>query len=208
MNTTTLVRVAQACAIAFILGGCAFGQKYSYQGSAVPMARIAANGSVAIAVHDKRPYVVSRNKPESFVGLSRGGFGNPFDVNTASGQPMAIEMRDSIAGSMRAKGIDVKPITIDPSDSTDKAQRALVGTGARKLVLVTLTEWKSDIMISAALIFDASVVVMNEKGDELARARINGRDNLGPSPHSSVGQAFSRKFEAMFDDEKIVQALK
>ena len=52
------------------------------------------------------------------------------------------------------------------------------------------------------------MVVMNEKGEELARVRSNGRDNLGPSPHSSVGPAFSRKFEAMFDDEKVVQALK
>ena len=208
MNRTILARFAQGSVFALILGGCAFGQKYSYQGNSVPMSRIETSSPVGLAVQDKRPYVVSHNKPETFVGLSRGGFGNPFDVNTASGTPLAIEMRESIVSGMRAKGIDVKVATVNPADSSDIVQRAMINTGARKLVLVTLTEWKSDIMISAALIYDVVVIVMNEKGVELARARTNGRDNLGPSPHSGVGPAFSRKFEALFDDEKIVQALK
>ena len=138
----------------------------------------------------------------------RGGFGNPFDVKTTSGQPMAFEMREAMVSSMRAKGIDVKAVTVSPDDSSDRVQRALIATGAGRLVLVTLTEWKSDTMLNTTLIYDATILVMNEKGVELARAHSNGRDNIGPSPHSSVGPAFSRKFEALFDDEKIVQALK
>ena len=172
------------------------------------MSRMATSAPVALAVQDRRPYVVSQNKPESFVGLSRGGFGNPFDVNTASGQPMALDMRDSIVAGMRAKGIDVKALTVSPADGADKVQRAMAATGARKLLLVTLTEWKSDLMISAALIYDVTLVVQDDKGTELARTHTHGRDNLGPSPHSSVGPAFSRKFETLFDDEKILQALK
>lgn len=208
MRINAFARNVQIGVSCFILGGCAMGQQFSYQGVSVPMPRIASAVPVSIAVQDKRPYVMSRNKPESFVGLMRGGFGNPFDVNTTSGQPMAVEMREAIVSSMRAKGIDVKAVTVSPNDGTDSVQRALIATGASKLVLVTLTEWKSDTMISTALIYDAVVVVMNQKGEELARARSNGRDNIGPSPHSSVPPAFARKFEALFDDEKIVQALK
>ena len=138
----------------------------------------------------------------------RGGFGNPFDVNTTSGQPLALEIRDAIVSSMRSKGIDVKSVAVSPDDGADKVQRALIATGAARLLRVTLTEWKSDTMLNTTLLYDASIVVMNEKGIELARAESKGRDNIGPSPHSSVGPAFSRKFEALFDDEKVVQALK
>ena len=208
MRIYAFARIVQICVIGFILGGCAIGQRFSYQGASVPMPRIASTVPVAIAVQDKRPYVLSRNKPESYVGLMRGGFGNPFDVNTTSGQPMAMEMREAIVKSMRAKGIDVKAVTVSPDDGADRVQRAMIATGAGKLVLVTLTEWKSDTMVGTELIYDATVLVMNQKGEELARARSNGRDNIGPSPHNSVPPAFSRKFEALFDDEKIVQALK
>jgi hypothetical protein len=208
MKKVAFAHVLQVCLAGFILGGCAVGQRFSYQSVAVPMPRIATTVPVAIAVHDKRPYIVSRNKPESFVGLMRGGFGNPFDVNTTSGQPMAVEMREAFVNSMRARGIDVKAVTVSPDDGADKVLRALIATGAGKLVLVTLTEWKSDTMVGTELIYDATVVVLNRKGEELARARSNGRDNVGPSPHNSVPPAFSRKFESLFDDEKIVQALK
>ena len=208
MRKSAFACIVQICVAGFILGGCAVGQQFSYQSASVPMPRIVSTVPVAIAVHDRRPYVVSHNKPESFVGLMRGGFGNPFDVNTTSGQPMALEMREAIVRSMRAKGIDVKAVTVRPDDGTDKVHRALIATGAGRLVLVTLTEWKSDTMVSTALIYDATVVVMNDKGVELARARSNGRDNIGPSPHNSVPPAFARKFEALFDDEKVVQALK
>ena len=208
MSGNAFARIVQICVAGFILGGCAIGQRFSYQSATVPMPRVASTVPVAIAVQDKRSYIVSHNKPESFVGLMRGGFGNPFDVNTTSGQPMAIEMREAIVNSMRAKGIDVKAVTVNPDDGAEKVQRALITTGAGKLVLVTLNEWKSDTMLSTALIYDVTVLVMNEKGAELARVRSNGRDNIGPSPHNSVPPAFSRKFEALFDDEKIVQALK
>ncbi len=208
MKHNQFARLLQACAVVLILGGCAVGQRYSYRDAPVPMSRVSTTGTVAIAVQDRRPYIVNRDKAESFVGLMRGGFGNPFDVKTVSGQPMAVEMRDSIVEGMRSKGIDAKVVNLAPADSADKVQRALMETGARKLVLVTLTEWKSDMMISAALHFDATVVILNDKGEEIARARTSGRDNIGPSPHSSVRPAFVRKFESLFDDEKIVQALK
>jgi hypothetical protein len=193
MRINTFVRLAQIGVVGFILGGCAVGQKFSYQSVSVPMSRVASAVPVAIAVQDKRPYVLSHNKPESFVGLMRGGFGNPFDVNTSSGQPMALEMREAIVSGMRAKGIDVKAVNVSPEDGPDKVQRALIATGAGKLVLVTLSEWKSDTMIGTELIYDAMLVVMNQKGEELARVRSNGRDNVGPSPHSSVPPAFARK---------------
>jgi hypothetical protein len=68
-----------------LLGGCAFGRTYSYSDVPIAMQAISSSGSVTVAVVDDRPYVLSGGKPDRFVGLMRGGFGNPFDVNTQSG---------------------------------------------------------------------------------------------------------------------------
>jgi hypothetical protein len=42
---------------------------------------------LAVAVHDERSEVASGDKNPAFVGLLRGGYGNPMDVRTASGAP-------------------------------------------------------------------------------------------------------------------------
>lgn len=211
MTSTALARAAHACALATLVtlvGGCAVGQRFNYQGSAVPMTRVAATGTVAVAVQDRRPYVVSNNKPESFVGLMRGGYGNPFDANTASGAPLAQEMREALLSGLRAKNVTVKPVVVNPGDGGERAQRILAEAGARRSVLITLNEWKTDTYINTDLHYDVTLQVLNDKGVELARTRANGRDNIGTSPHSAAGAAFTRKFGALFDEEKIVQALK
>lgn len=60
--------------------------------------------TVAVATHDQRPYVVGGNKKPNFVGLSRGGYGNPFDVVTVSGNPLADGFSESISRSLAARG--------------------------------------------------------------------------------------------------------
>jgi hypothetical protein len=70
-----------------VLEGCAVGQRYAYSDANLPLARVSSGASIGLGVRDARPYVVSGNKAPTFVGVMRGGFGNPFDVQTQSGQP-------------------------------------------------------------------------------------------------------------------------
>jgi hypothetical protein len=83
------------------LSGCAVGQKFSYDNITINLGSAGAIGNFSIAVLDFREYVKSGNKSESFVGLSRGGFGNPFDVETRSGSALASEMAAAIAASLQ-----------------------------------------------------------------------------------------------------------
>jgi hypothetical protein len=198
-------------AAALVLGGCAFGQRHSYEGAPMRLPEASAGSTVAVAVLDARPYVASGGKPESFTGLMRGGFGNPFDVNTESGKPLAVEMRDALAKSMTAKGMTVTPVDTRPSDSPDRVKRNLAATNARRLVLVVLREWKSDTMMNTALIHDVTLEVLDPKGELLASNQAMGRDNLGSlgfSHGQGVAASFVRKFEALFDQDKVVAALK
>ena len=124
---------------------------------------------------------------------------------------MATDMRDAIVKSMQNKGLTVTPIAISPRDSASQAKSALMSTNAKKLVLVTINEWKSDTMMGTELIYDVTLAVLDGKGDRLAVNRVNGKDNLGNlglTPHAGVSAAFARKFDAIFDDDKIVAALR
>src|SRR5512136_1091142 len=73
---------------AVALTSCVVGQKINYV-SANPEASFKGSMAVAVAVWDNRPYVLNGEKPSTYVGTFRGGFGNPFNVNTESGQPLA-----------------------------------------------------------------------------------------------------------------------
>jgi hypothetical protein len=98
----TLVLVA----FGFLVSGCAVGVKHDYSLGDLDI-EVDKNARVAIAVHDRRSYVRLGDKAPDFVGLSRGGFGNPFDVTTVSGGPLADDIAAAIATSIRAKGATV-----------------------------------------------------------------------------------------------------
>ena len=192
------------------LGGCAFGRTYSY-GNANLNLPITSSSSVAVAVQDARPYVLSGNKPERFVGLMRGGFGNPFDVNTQSGGPIAVEMRDAVVKALQNKGIQATPVTVAPSDPQSRARRLVADSKAGKGILVTLKEWKSDTMMATSLYYDVSLAVLDASGNTLAENAIKGSDNLGSlglSPNAGIAATFVKKFEILFDDPKVLAALK
>ena len=207
----SFLKLTAILALAAVLGGCAFGRTYGYTDAPVALQGISSSGTVAVGVQDKRPYVASGNKSDKFVGLMRGGFGNPFDVNTQSGSPLAIEMRDALVKSLKAKGINVSPVAIGYSESDAGVKRTLLATSARRLVLVTLGEWKSDTYMRTALHYDVTVEVMDEKGNSVATNQIKGNDNLGGlglSPDEAIAAAFVKKFDVLFDNEKIIAALK
>src|SRR4051812_18081252 len=106
------LKLAAVLAVAAALGGCAVGQTYKYSDAPMSLEGVSSAGAVAIAVQDARPYVISGNKAPTFVGLQRGGFGNPFDVNTQSGGPLANEIRDAIARALKARGVSVTPVAV------------------------------------------------------------------------------------------------
>lgn len=198
----TLARTAVFAGIFGALGGCAFGQKIVYSGT---VADIDASGtaSVAIATWDQRPYVVTGDKKPTFVGLSRGGFGNPFDVNTASGAPLADDMSQSIAASLNARGFKAAVVHVAAAQSHRAVVDALRNTGDERDVLIKLDEWKTDTYVHTSLHYDVKVTVLGKDGDELASQSFRGEEKIG-----NVDAAFQHKIQQWFSDPKIVAALK
>jgi hypothetical protein len=169
---------------------------------------------VALAVHDERPYVVDGDKKADFVGLSRGGFGNSFDVTTASERPLASDMAERFARSLSEAGYKVTVIPCDPRRAWADVLSDLAKTGAPRLVLVRMEEWKSDTYNSTALIYDMTVRVFDAQKQMIGISTVNGRDDLGgdfmnPPSHakSAVPPAYQKKLEELLNHPAIARAL-
>ena len=212
MPRSTLRRFAAILVCALALGGCALSEGYKYDSAPLSFTSLSSSVPVSLAVHDLRPYVVSGNKPERFVGLLRGGYGNPFDVATASGKPLAADMRDAAARAMKERGVNVTAVDAKPSDPHAQVKQRLQGTNARKHVLVTLNEWKTDSLINTSLYYDVTATVFDGRGNALASKRMNGEDALGGTmgvgPQDRIVAGFARRFNELFSDPQIVKALK
>jgi len=176
------------------LGGCAVGNRYDY-GSAISGLPVSGSGKLAVDVVDARPYVLSGEKKPDFVGLQRGGFGNPFDVRTASGRPLAVEMRESIASALQKQGYVV----------VSDAEAA-----SRKMEL-RVFDWKTDVMMKMKTIYDLQLTVFDSSGVQIAQSRTKGEDvGSGGFESGNAGNAartFELRFTELLRDEAVRKVL-
>lgn len=195
----------------FVLNGCAVGQKFDYAATIINLESLTPVHSAAVAVLDQRDYIKNRDKAESFVGLSRGGYGNPFNVRTASGMPLASEMATAVVASLKTIGIHAQALTVRPADGSSPARQALVQAGLDRAMLFTLVEWRTDTMMRTGLDYDVTLEVFDRTGKNLAHKQLSGTDVSGASILSAEKDAqkwFAAKVTEMFQDEAIANSLR
>lgn len=207
--------LVQACVIAGALCAvsCAVGQRYSYRDQPVQI-RAGQSLRVVVATHDERPYVVSGKKPASFVGLLRGGYGNPFDVRTESGAPLADEFSRMIAESLGASAAEVRVVSVLPRRSRDDAIAAASEPAADRRVLLVLHEWKTDTAVRTRLLYDVELLVLGPAGQVLVQRDLADDRDLGgsfwsPPGHAkdAVPAAFRDAIQRWFEDSQVSEAL-
>ena len=198
----------------FLVTGCAFGNKHSYHQVHLNL-HYGGDSQMAVATHDQRPYVVSGDKQSNFVGLQRGGYGNPFDVTTASGKPLAEDMTAVIVQSLSSKGFTSTPVMMPPAASYEYVRKYLEKEHPHRFLLINLIEWKSDTYQNTALIYNVDFQVFDAKGTKLASKNVAGKDDLrgsfwDPPGHAKrvIPTAFKALFEQVLNDSNISGALK
>jgi hypothetical protein len=198
--------------VAISASGCAYGRHYAYH-LATPMVEQGRAMSIALAVQDQRDSVNAGGRAE-FVGVSRGSFGNSFDVTTASGQPLAADFATSIQRGLESAGYRVTPVRVMDRARAEVVARTLTKTNAERLMAVTIDVWHSDTLNRTWLHYGVRLQVLDAGGHELGRAAVSGSDVIGSALANrdnigelSLPRACAQKLEKLLNDPAIKRAL-
>ncbi len=196
-----------------LLAGCAVGNKVDYRAQSVSL-NTGSEKSIALGVHDQRPYVLSGNKTPQFVGIQRGGYGNPFNVGTESGAPLAQDFATAISSALTRSGATVTANAYPHTASSDTVTKQLLSVNAEKFLLISYKEWKTDSLMNTSLHYDITAQVLQSDGAIAAEKNLSGKDRISGSvmgdqtnSSSSVPAAFSRKLQLLLGDKDIIAAL-
>lgn len=211
MKNLPLKDVFLLLAAAILSSACAMGNKYSYNAPNMVLP-VRGDASVGLAVIDERPYVLDGDKSPDFVGLQRGGFGNPFDVKTESGKPLSDEMQTALADTLENNGYKVtllQPASGDAAAIDD----AVIKNGLDRNLIILLKEWKTDAMMRFALSYDVILRILDQQTNLLAENEIKGdKEVVGGAGFESANsnaasRAFENKMNQLFSAAEIIRAM-
>ena len=208
-----MTRIIFAMVTAFVLSGCAVGNKHVYND--VEVNTSAKTGkSVSVASLDQREYVVSGQSKPELVGMQRGGFGNPFDVLTASGRPLSSEFTAAVKRALERNGVKVLSLDTRPSSAAQQAMTQLVASAGDRLLLLLIKEWIGDSQMNTEVNYDLQLIVADNSGKTLARKAYAGTRGLGgsfanPPAHAKevMPVAFREAIETLLNSPEILAAL-
>ncbi len=147
-----------------------------------PRVNYTSNVPLLVGVIDKRPYVINGKVKPSYVGLMRGGFGNPWYMHTESGQPLSDDLYQAVSSGYRNAGFVVD----DVKSSMNHAEITSYFASKRgaKKILIKILEWKSDTYKRSKFNYDLSALIYDENGEIIAET---AETNLkGNSPGEAV----------------------
>jgi hypothetical protein len=193
-----------------IIGGCAVGNKYDY-GSVTVALPVKGNGALAVGVVENRPYVLNGQKHSDFIGIQRGGFGNPFEVTTSTGNPLADDMAKSLAVALTNSGFTVSTLGIQSPDEAVIAT-TIARDGRPRNIILTVNEWKTDVMMRIRVLYDLELKVADNTGRVLAINSLKGDEVIGGGGFEgqnarSASSAFETKIGRLFNSPEIIAAL-
>ena len=200
-----------------LLSGCVLTENKRGKGFNLPALELqgGSSNSIVVGVLDERSYVVSGEKPAKYIGQFELSMGGPYDAFTNSKRPMANEFTDKLPRLLGHKFPQVKTVHLEIGLSKQEAVDKLLESGASKVVLITLKEWKSHTAIDTSLWFDAQLESFNTDKQLLAYKRTQGHDTFGgaaiagpiTNAKRTLPHAFRQKMQALFSDPLVMVSL-
>lgn len=169
-NTRTLLVIAVLSAM---VSGCV-----SVDTSKLSAGSYEVSSCANVYVQDLRPYIVAKKKEPDFLGIVRGGYGNPTNFTTSSGEPLAGQLGQAIKSSLSADNAAVE----FKNDGLVKTS----SEGCKTLVL-TMKEWKIDAMVNANFAVDADMAVYSSTGELLDSDSVKRHKKFDQGYFTAVG---------------------
>jgi hypothetical protein len=204
-------KLALIC-ILFVVTGCAVGNKYDYHTRTIDLpVKSEMHKKVILDVEDLRPYVQSGKKKPNFVGLQRGGFGNPFDVTTASGNSLAMDMKESITRALNDSGYEA--VSINKELNKESLGNIALKNDVARIIILTINEWKSDVYMNITLYCDLVLRIYNDTGSLMVENDMKLQEEIGGAQISAsknsdtVSSEFGRRIGYLFNKKEVRDAL-
>ena len=211
-----LFRLTSLILLAF-LSGCVLTENTRHSALMLPALELKGSSAATITVGilDERPYVVSGEKPAKYIGQFELSMGGPYDAFTNSKKAMVNEFVDKMPQLLSKKFPKLKTSHLDVGLSKQDAVDQLLASGAQKVVLISLKEWKSHTAIDTSLWFDAQLEVFNSDKQLLSYKRIEGHDTFGgaaiagpiTNAKRTLPHAFRQKMQALFGDPMVMASI-
>jgi hypothetical protein len=202
-------------ALGFLAQGCAVGNKYNFTDIRADLQVSSTRQSnVAVATLDQRQDILSGTCPPTYVGMQRGGFGNPWRVNTLSDLPLAEDMTKAVSESLAKKGFKTTPVIVVHTLSEQQAKQALSAKQAERSILIVIKKWESDTYMNIGLDYYLRLMVLGSNQTTLAETFTAENKTIPGSfwdPPSAAKEqipiAFKQALEKLLNDPKIIAAL-
>ena len=167
---------------------------------------------ISLAFHDQRPYVLDNDKTVAFEGIIRSGFGIPYSYDTYTKQPLTDYLSDRLSAGFEKAGVEVTQVITTPLMDTTEVKSALVSAG-NKSILFEMRNWKYDThAFSDGVYIDVTMTILDSKGKSLLTRVYNVEDNIpdngGDSIINNVQEAYQTRFETIFAEQDVLDALK
>ena len=180
-------------------------ENYTY---AWPNISYMSKRNIAIGVIDKRSYVLNGKVNPTYVGMMRGGFYNPWYMNTESGKPLVEDLAEAVVSGFKNAGINAE-ITKFPLNKNDqKINNYLISKNSYKTVLIIINEWQSDTYANTTFLYDLTATIYNEEGVMVAECTENNLNEKGEEQTVvSPVDAGRNILTKLLNDKKIITAL-
>lgn len=148
-------------------GNSAINRTENYA-NAWPGINYSTDRSIVVGVVDNRPYVLSGKVGPAYVGVMRGGYGNPFYMNTESGGPLSDDIGKAIDSGLKNSGLRSKVVFLPAGMSAADASEQLSAARRERALLLVVGEWKSDTYSTSRFLYDLTATVYDDAGKLLA----------------------------------------
>lgn len=128
-----------------------------------PQLNINTATRVKVLVKDERPYVLNGNKTKFFIGLHRGGFGEPWSIKTTSKLALSTDIQTAIVHGLNNSGINA--IVFNENHETGEQDKELH---------ISIYEWKSDTYTTTRFRYDIKARVKDSNGSVISENQTKG----------------------------------
>ena len=198
-------RTAFLLLLLFLVSGC---RTTRYDLSSIHLDKVPkSTAGLAIAVQDLRPFVLSGEKPPSYIGIHRDGLGIPKDgANTASGKPLAEDIATVLATNLARQGFTTRTFLLSPEDDEQTSVRKGAASPADRIVILRMEMFRSDSWAEVELRWKFRLDIYDEQGARLASEENEGladslkRNLTGAISDGQAQKALSEKLSSILAD--------